>query len=187
MKSLVKFPSIYIFFLAILLACNSPKKAQDKTISIDTLATARAFNDTGLRYVRNEKDYNKGIVFFSKAIAIKPDYSVAYSNRGNAYRILKQFDKAEIDLILAQKHAPDDTLLHRTTAKLYMDAEKFEKAIEELTLVLQMKSLDSIAMGGIYAQRGKAYKSLNNNDLANKDFGKAKTFGYKLESENKNN
>lgn len=170
-------------FASMIFGCSNPTSDKNKIVAIDTLKLARAYNDSGLQYVRNEKNYQMGIHYFSKAIEVKPDYSVAFSNRGNAYRFLKQFDKAQSDLFIAQKLAPNDTLIHRTIARLYEDSEKYEKAIEELSIVAQMKTLDSFTLGGIYAERGKMYKKISKEILAQKDFSKARAYGFKIKTE----
>lgn len=186
MKFFDFFISIIIsaFIFTLTSGCSNPGDKKNNSEVIDTIAVARAHNDTGLQYVRNEKDYNKGIIYFSKAIQVKPNYSVAYSNRGNAYRFLKQFEKAEADLKMAIKLAPSDSIIHKTIARLYMDSEQYEKAVNEFSIVLQMKGLDSLTLGNVYAERGKAYKNLKDSKLAQKDISKAISYGYKIEDEN---
>lgn len=176
-----------VFFLAFIctisFSCSGPSNEKKTKDVIDTLALARSYNDSGLKYVRGEKNYQKGIIFFSKAIAVKPNYSVAYTNRGNAYRFLKEFDKSEADIQMAIKLAPSDTLIHLTLARLYIASERYDKAVVELSTVLKMYALDSFTTGGVYAERGNAYKKLNQENLAKKDFSKAFDYGYKIETE----
>lgn len=171
----------YLFLLIILFffsGCGNSASTREvkKMTSEDTLKLARSFNDSGLSYARNEKNYTKAIFYFSKAIETKPNYDVAFSNRGNAYRLLKEYDKALTDINKAIQISPKDTLLHHISARVYKDSKQYELAIEEFSKVLEMKNLDSTLRATLYNERGNSYLLLKEENLAKRDFQQAKLF-----------
>jgi len=170
--------NIFLIISGFLSGCGNltPKKEEEKMNAEDTLKLARTYNDSGLSYARNEKDYNKAIYYFNKSIETKPNYDVAFSNRGNAYRLLKEYDKAIADINKAIQISPNDTLLHHISGRVYKDSRQYEQAIEEFSKVIEMKMLDSTIRASIYVERGQTYFKIKKKDLADKDFRQATLF-----------
>lgn len=176
--------SIFLIISVFLSGCgnSTSKKEEKKMTTEDTLKLARTYNDSGLSYARNEKNYTKAIYYFNKAIETRPAYDVAYSNRGNAFRLLKEYDKAITDINKAIELSPHDTLLHHISGRVYEDSKQYEQAIEEFSKVIEMKMIDSTLRATLYNERGNTYVLLKKNDLAKKDFHQANLFTKKLKA-----
>ena len=55
-----------------------------------------------------QKEYEKSIEHYTKAIELKPDSKAAYQNRGNVYLKIREFDSAIADYTELIKQYPDD-------------------------------------------------------------------------------
>lgn len=68
---------------------------------------------------------------YSRAIAVKPDYSDAYTNRGNIYFNHGDPDRAIADYNISLKFVPDNgsTLLNRSFA--YFLKKDYPRALED--------------------------------------------------------
>src|SRR3989338_1100569 len=84
------FAVIIVFFLF----CPVSVFAETKEISDKDMA--KKWFEKGLKY-DIDKDYDKAIEAFTKAIALKPDYAYAYTNRGVAYAVKGNKDRAISD------------------------------------------------------------------------------------------
>ena len=61
---------------------------------------------------------------FTKAIQLKPDYAIAYYNRGVTWLHLKEWEKARSDLTTAQNMRTDIIALFRTLCASVTDFEQ---------------------------------------------------------------
>lgn len=73
--------------------------------------------------------YEESIPFFEKAIAVKPDYVMAYINLANSYIALKNYDKAYKVAEVALTHAPQDFHLLNTKAYVLFMQHKYAESI----------------------------------------------------------
>jgi tetratricopeptide (TPR) repeat protein len=71
----------------------------------------------------DRSDYEVGIEYTSKILAIQRDNVQALVNRGTAYRLLDRYEEAEADLTRAIELDPENALAYenRAIARLYMD------------------------------------------------------------------
>ena len=58
---------------------------------------------------------------YTSAIQINPDYTMAYTNRGNAYRALGKYQEAINDYTSAIKINPDHANAHNNRGNAYYD------------------------------------------------------------------
>jgi len=67
---------------------------------------ATFYEELGRYYCFEMGEYDRAIETFSKAIALKPDYTAAYTNRGAAYVQKEDWDRAIEDLVKATQLSP---------------------------------------------------------------------------------
>lgn len=80
----------------------------------------------GLAYGRN-KDYEKSISSFSRAISLNPDFGLAYFNRGMSYRFYNQHENAVRDFDEAEKRGIKTESLLVNRAIAYEAIFKYKK------------------------------------------------------------
>ena len=108
------------------------------------------YNNRGLAYLRSVKlekvfedpvnpeldeayriALDKAIKDFNSAIKIKPEFVLAYYNRGIAYLYKREFEKAIKDFSKAINLKPDEAKSYYYRARAYMHTDKFKKAIKD--------------------------------------------------------
>ena len=90
----------------------------------------RAFNNRANIYTQEEK-WELCVEEYSKSIVAYPS-PINYSNRGRAYQILKDYDKAIIDLTKAIDLDKEDPELYAYRAGCYIDMEDYTNALKDL-------------------------------------------------------
>ncbi len=140
--------------------------------------TVKKQNDWNSRAValwKNDRytNPNKAIDYLNRAITKNPNFAEAYNNRGNAYRDLKQLQKAVADYNKAIQLKPDFAQAYNNRANIYYDLKKYQLAINDYNKSLSINSSYRFA----YLNRGLAYHRLNRRDLACKDLQKACDLG----------
>jgi len=125
--------------------------------------------NVGIDYLNQER-YSDAIVWLDKAIAagdLNPDQShVAYVDRGLAYSMQQQPDKAASDFTSALAIMPDDPQTIAERASAYIEANQPDKAMNDLA-DLQKKSPHNVSIAfqrglldwemGHYADAGNAF------------------------------
>jgi tetratricopeptide (TPR) repeat protein len=82
---------------------------KDYESAISNLSRAIEINGTGSAYVArvdayyDNKQYDKAVSDYSKAIQLDPDNRVIYEHRGDAYKWLRENQKARADLKKAER------------------------------------------------------------------------------------
>jgi len=61
-----------------------------------------AYNNRGFMYATLQ-EYQKALTDPNRAIALKPDLTLAYQNRGGSYVVMKEYEKADSDLTKAEQ------------------------------------------------------------------------------------
>jgi tetratricopeptide (TPR) repeat protein len=86
---------------------------RDHIVSLDQLALI-AFE---------KGDFELGIEYTTRILAIQPDNAAAWLNRGTGYRVAGHYPEAEADLTRAIELQPDNTLAYseRAISRLYLD------------------------------------------------------------------
>jgi tetratricopeptide (TPR) repeat protein len=82
--------------LGFLAACSPPAPATRHPAAAGSLETAEAYLAIGDGYA-DDRDYDRAILDFDRAIQLQPSLSQAYSNRGNAHLRLGHIGQALAD------------------------------------------------------------------------------------------
>jgi hypothetical protein len=118
-------------------------------------------------------DTQKAVAYLDKAIQEKPNFAEAYTNRGNAYREMKQYALAMQDYNRAISLKPNLEKNFNNRGNIYFDQHNFQMAINDYNKALSLDASYNLA----YLNRGLAYHALNKDDLACIDFKKACELG----------
>ena len=111
------------------------------------------------------------ISHYTKAIELKPDYTSAYNNRGNAYVRKGLPDKAIYDLNKAIELAPDYHLAFFNRGRAYKVKGQYDRAIRDYNEAIRLVPDYAPA----YSYRGVAYSKKGLHDKAIADGTKAIT------------
>lgn len=116
---------------------------------------------------------NRAIVYLNQAIKQTPNFAEAYNNRGNAYRDLKQHQKALQDYNQAIRIKPQYVKAFSNRGNVYYDLKKYQQAIKDYNQAIKLNPAYSQA----YINRGLAYHKIRKKQQACKDFKKACELG----------
>ena len=110
----------------------------------------------GLGYLKTGS-YELAIRDLTRAIELKPNYTAAYADRAEAYRLIADFDRAISDSARAldiRGDARSEANAYRTRAKIYRELGRVEEAVAESDTVYW---LDQNVWN--YSGRGTAWKT----------------------------
>jgi len=93
-------------------------------------ASPKAYNGRGDAY-NIEKQYDKAIADFNRAIQLKYDYAEALYNRGLAYYYKGKYDEAIKDYTSAIQYNPTLAVAYFNRAGTYFTIHKFQPALED--------------------------------------------------------
>ena len=147
---------------------DMPKLTEAEKISPAT----QKFNEALKLY--NSGDYNGAIELYTEAIALNPNFEVAYYNRGNAYALQQQYERAIQDYDKAIALNPNYTNAYYNRGLAYAMSGNLKQAILDATKVIEI--LPDYA--DAYQLRGLCYQELGETDKAEADFAKARELGY---------
>jgi len=116
---------------------------------------------------------NQALRLLNKAVAKDPKFANVYSNRGNAYRDLKQYPKALNDYNKAINLDPSHVKAYNNRGNIYYEQKKYQQALKDYNQCLRLKPNYSFA----YINRGLVFYQLKNKSRACKDFKKACQLG----------
>jgi tetratricopeptide (TPR) repeat protein len=85
------------------------------------------------------ENYTEAIKAINKAISIAP-HSLYYTNRGNTFVALKQYDKALLDYDKAIQLNPNLALAYMNRGSLYTVLKKYDKALADHNKAIQINS-----------------------------------------------
>ena len=122
-------------------------------------------------YVKQGQWYaeiDRAIETFSKAIFLKPDYAIAYNNRGEAYRKKDDYDRAIEDFNEAIKLKPDYAYAFYKRGWAYGNKGENDSAIKDFTKLIELNRCNPEP----YFYRGMVYHSKGEYDLAIEDYTK---------------
>ncbi len=119
---------IFAVIVVIFLFCPVSVFAEARTISAEDMA--KEWFEKGLKY-DIDKDYDKAIEAFTKAIALKSDYAYAYTNRGLVYHNKGQYDRAIEDYNKAIVLDPNDAEAYNNRGVTYAVKNDMERAISD--------------------------------------------------------
>ena len=129
---------------------------------------AKTYFDRALEKL-NKGEHQAGIADLTEAIRLKPDYAEAYNNRGNAYSLLKQYDKAISDYNDAMRLKPDYASAFNNRGNAYSLLKQYDKAISDYNDAMRLKPDYTSA----FNNRGNVYYLLKEYDKAVRDYTEA--------------
>ena len=118
-------------------------------------------------YSYNLVNLEQALADYSKIIELNQS-ETAYSDRGNLYKRLKNYDAAIDDYNQALRIDPNNNFLYVSLALAYDDLKDYGKAVECYTKAINLGG------GGLYYHwRGETYEKLNDNKKATADYKSA--------------
>ena len=117
----------------------------------------------------DEKDYDKAISDYSKAIELNPNFVEAYSNRGVAFAYKKDYDKAILDYSKAIELNPEYAKAYSNRGNAFAYKKDYDKAISDYNKAIELNPEDAEA----YNNRGNAFANQIDYDKAISDYNKA--------------
>lgn len=144
---------------------KSAQKADEAKVYTENAAQAVPYFYQAL----NEKDLNKQIELYTKAIELNPDFAEAYNNRGVAYKEKGDIPKAIEDYTKAIKLNPNYATAYYNRGSAYDDKEDFDKVIEDYTKAIELNPNDAKAYNNIantYLKIGELDQALTNANIA---------------------
>lgn len=94
------------------------------------------FGNRGTSYVLN-KQYEKAILYLSKAIELSPNKPFYYAERAKAYFNMKKYSEAESDYDKLIELGPNQTHNYGLLAYMYYEQGNYEKSLESLNKALK--------------------------------------------------
>lgn len=117
----------------------------------------------------NEKSARQKIIYYDKAIELKPSYSEAYNNRGVAYYGMGKYDQALADYSQAIRYRSDYARAYCNRGLVYKRKKQYDQALADYGKAIQYQPDYSTA----YNNRGLLYDEQKKFQLAINDYDKA--------------
>lgn len=124
---------------------------------------AVTLNSKGIEYAK-KGELNEALILFEKAIKIDPEFSSAYANRGNVYRIQKKYKLAINDFTKSFELKRNLNTIY-ARANSFLEIDDFQSAVNDYTIIID----ESPTFSSIYFDRAYAYLRLENYVEAKKD------------------
>ena len=134
--------------------------------------TAQEWYEKGLAlWDRERRLYeapDKAVEYFTRAISLDQEFSSAFTNRGLAYRDLKQYERAIRDYDRAIDLDPAD-VDYNNRGNAYGDLKQYERAIRDYDRAIELDPRFAIA----FNNRGVTYAKLKQFEWAIRDYDRA--------------
>lgn len=137
---------------------------------------ASAFLNRGTLLARDFRDPAAAEADFEAAIVLKPDYALAYFNRGVVAKIQGKQALALSDYNMAIQLEPWNIPFYRNRARLHFAMQNYESALADLS---QMIVLDS-GLADTWFMRSEVYKAIGNGASARENAQQAAGLGFQL-------
>jgi len=144
------------------------KQVEAKITDDERLFQANEWFEKGKNYHLN-KEYDKAIEAYTKAIAIDPNYAGAYIGLGNAYNNKGQYDRAIEDYNKAIAIDPNLAKAYNNRGFAYGEKGQYDRAMQDYNKAI---ALDP-NLAKVYGNRGIAYGKKGQYDRAMQDYNKA--------------
>lgn len=116
-----------------------------------------------------QREYEEAIKHYTQSIESKPDFIVAYYNRGIIYNQKGEFDNAVNDYTKAIELKPDDAEVYYNRGIVHYQKGEFDNAINDYTKAIKLK----FDHADVYYNRGEAWLHLQEWEKARVDLAYA--------------
>jgi tetratricopeptide (TPR) repeat protein len=113
--------------------------------------------------------YEQAIAYFTQAMAIDPNYSEYYNDRGAVFFKMDRLDEAERDYLRAIELSPPYAEVWTNLGQCYRAMERMEDAVRAYSRALDLDPTTTLAIVG----RADARSALDQSDLALEDYDTA--------------
>ena len=117
----------------------------------------------------DQKQWEKAIAEFSKAIDLNPNLARAYGSRGDAYSSEGQFDRAIADYTVAIELDPNNDTAYLNRGNAYDEKGEYNNAIADYTSAITLNP----RLEDAYNNRGVVYNETHNYNRAIADYTRA--------------
>jgi tetratricopeptide (TPR) repeat protein len=135
----------------------------------------RVYYNRGIVFM-NEKNYDRAIQDYSKAIELNPNYTEAYYNRGIVFTNENNYDRAIQDYSKAIELNPNYTEAYNNRGNIFKNNKNYDRALEDYNKAIELNPKLTEA----YNNRGVVFINKNRNADAISDFNKAIELNPKL-------
>jgi tetratricopeptide (TPR) repeat protein len=130
---------------------------------------ARAYNNRAAAHA-HERQFDKAVADFSKAIKLDSKSALAFRNRGLAYHDLGQIAPAIEDYTVAIRLDPNDFESLFERGNVYLDAGEYQKAVADYDQAIALDSKRASA----WLNRGEAHRRLGHTKQSEADVAEAR-------------
>ena len=148
------------------------KLAMEYAVADKIFLSNKKFEEAGRSYEKG--DFHSVIKLCSQAIEINPENANAYGGLGIAHTHFKDFRRAIINLSKALQLDPNLKWAYPARAMAYYFSHDYRNAILDFDVAIQ----DNLNAAILYQLRGRSFKHIGNETLAERDFATAKSLGY---------
>ncbi len=110
-------------------------------------------------------DYTETVAYFSRSIALTPNFAPSYFDRARILMAQRQLDRAEADVEAGIKIDPSNSEGYLARGNLALTRERWRDAIDDYTRSIGINSRSAMA----FLNRGQAYLKLNERNNAVND------------------
>lgn len=141
------------------------KAKEPDAVKSDQEKEAQEWFEKGNAYGGN-KDFDKAIEAYGKAISLNPKYSEAYFIRGYVYADKEQYEAAIRDYSKVIELTPSSSVAYNNRAHAYRPLGQYDKAIADCNKAIELDNTYLLP----YFNRARAYEGKGDFDKAIKDY-----------------
>jgi len=130
--------------------------------------TAKDYSKQGDKYYE-QKEYQRALEAYNKAIKLDPKFARAHVWRGNVYRNLKDYTRALADYNTAIELNPNFADAYHNRGAVYRDLKDYTSALADYNTAIELDPQFTSAYNG----RGNVYRNLKDYTRALADFNKS--------------
>ncbi|HEY7414208.1 MAG TPA: tetratricopeptide repeat protein, partial [Ktedonobacteraceae bacterium] len=147
-----------------------------RTASFSAVLLARLYGLRGYT-LRKLNQHHRALNDLSRALALDPNYILAYAQRGITYRDLKQYTEALNDFQSALEANDSLDWVYTARGETYRKIKEYERALADFNCAIELDPDYATA----YAGRGRIYHALQEYERALVDFDRAISIDPELE------
>jgi Tfp pilus assembly protein PilF len=129
----------------------------------DNNAVQKIFEDGMAEFVKH--NYDQSIGHFSQAIALDPQFALAFKSRGAAYLRMEKTGEAIADFSKVVELKPGNARAYHLRGLAYEKHGEDTKAMEDFNKALELNS----GYGAVYFSRANLHSKLGNSEQATED------------------